>query len=531
MYKFYYAIALFLMLLNIELSSEEKSLEKQIDFQTSKFKYILETALKYHPDSVDIEQVSDAAFNSLLQAFDKESFYYNKTVYKRVQESNRGISYGIGAEIVSLLDTLFVIQVFPNTPAFEAGIEIGDVISMIDGKTAYGLSKMDADKLIQGDSATKVELTLIKVYDNQTKKVTITRRDISQPGITTSYIFPGTDIGVIVMNRFSETSSLEFRLKSEQLLKLGVKKLLIDLRGNPGGYITKVDEILDYLIAGNKLLTRTVSGAPDLNQQIYSKDGDFLEKIPLVVLIDENSASGSELLAGVVQDYDRGIVVGKRSYGKGSIQQIWHLNDSTGFKLTIGKYLTPSGRDIQKYPNEENIQIDAGLDANFNTEEISKKIKEMGGMNIPKIFKSEKGRPIIAGGGVIPDFIVDKDTLTQLTNLLIRRGLFFRWSIEFKKKEGRNLLNKFGSNYTKFNFDFNITDDQLRDFANYALANKVWNNDMFTVDKSYFINYQKASIANVIWGYDAFSEVLCIVDNQLVAAVKQMINAENMLKN
>ena len=522
----------FLLLYSIPSSllySDDAEIDKIIEFQAQKFKYILETAYKYHPDTLDVVKISDEAFSALLQAMDKESFYYNKTLHKRVQESNKGITYGIGVDIVNIRDTIYIIQITPNSPAQESGIEVGDIITNIDGTKSFGLSKSDTDELLYGDSATYVEISVRNIYDSKIKKLKIQRRDIPQPGVTASYIFPNTNVGVIVISKFSENVAEEFKKSAEELLLKGMQRLLIDVRGNPGGYMTKVDEILDFMIGGSKILTRAVSGSPEYEAEIYSKEGDFLENMPVVVLVDENSASGSELLAGVVQDYDRGIVVGKRSYGKGTVQRIWSMNDTTGFKLTVGKYVTPSGRDIQKYKSDEDFDLDLGLNSSANVEEIKKKISEMGGLGKVDIYKSESGRPLIGGGGVYPDQIVQKDTLTQLTQLLIRRGLYFKWAINFKQKEGKSLLKKYGKDYNKFNLEFLITDEMLREFANFALENNVWNLDMFNQDKTYFITYQKASIANVLWGYIAFSEVLSVVDNQLVAAVLETPKAAVMI--
>lgn len=513
------------------LFSEDKDIDKIIEFQTQKFKYILETAYKYHPDSLDLVKISDDAFLALMLAMDKECYYYSQAQYKKLQETNSGIAYGIGAELVSINDTLYVIQVFPNTPASESGLEVGDIVAAIGKKSTRGMPKNEADELIQGDSATYAEITILSVYDRKESKLKIQRKDLAKTSLTTAYLFPKTNVGVFTINRFSDNSPEEFKKKAKEFISKGMGRVIIDLRGNPGGYMLKVDEILDFFVGDSKLLSRSVSGSPDFESKFFSKPGDFLENIPLVVLIDGNSASGSELLAGVIQDYDRGIVVGKKSYGKGTIQKVWTMNDSTGFKLTVGKYLTPSGRDIQKYDNGEIINIDAGLNSDVITKEFSQKVSEMGGFQSMKIFKSEKGRPIIGGGGVVPDVIIDRDTLTQLTSLLIRRGLFFKWAVDYKQREGKNLIEKYGDDYSKFNLEFNITDELLREFASFALENKLWNNDMFNIDKSYFINYQKASIANAIWGYDAFSEVLSIVDNQIISCLKEIPNAENMINN
>jgi carboxyl-terminal processing protease len=529
MKRFILLILFLIISINWNCISQNSEIDKTIEYQAQKFKYILETAAKNHPDSLDIIKISDKAFEALLQSMDKESYYYSKSVLKKVQENHKGISYGVGVETVSIRDSVYVIQLFPATPAAEAGIGVGDQIVGVDGKKTLGFTKSQVDELIEGDSATKVKLTIKDCITDKKREIILIRRDILKPSLTSAYFFPLSDIGVFTINRFSETTADEFREKAVLFLSLGMKRLLIDVRGNPGGYMNKVDEILDMLIGGNLILTKAVSGNPENNIQYYSKNGDFLEKIPVVVLIDENSASGSELLAGVIQDYDRGIVVGKLSYGKGSVQKIWSMNDSSGFKLTIGKYYTPSGRDIQKYPISENIVLEKGLDDVESVTEFENNLKKVGLINDAKILRSSSGRPIISVGGVLPDEIVKADTLTQLTHLLIRTGLYFEWAISYKKRFGKELIEKYGNNYTKFNVEFQINDDMLKEFANFALTNKVWNIDMFNQDKSYFINYMKASIANVLWGFNAFQEVLSITDKQVVKAVLQFPIAEKMI--
>jgi len=518
-----------LFLYLVALSTENEEINKQIEFQTQKFKYILETAAKYHPDSLDIVKISDEAFASLLQAMDKESFYYDKSMLKRVQESHAGVSYGIGIETISIDDTIFVFQVFENTPADSAGIEIGDVILEVDGIPASGKTKSEIDELISGDDGTEVNILIKSINSNNELNYKVIRKDILMPGLTTAYMFPKTNIGIFVINRFSENTSSEFKSKAQSMLQSGMKRVIIDVRNNPGGYMTVVDEILDYFINGEKLLTKAVSGSPDFSAEIYSNPGDFLEDMPIIVLVDENSASGSEILAGVVQDYDRGIVIGKRTYGKGTIQRIWNMNDTTGFKLTVGKYYTPSGRDVQKKNTDMDYELSGKLNSKVDLKEYKSKIDELGGFGKVELYKSESGRVIVGGGGVVPDVIVDKDTLTQLTNLLIRHGLFFRWSIMFKSKKGSEIKDIYGSDFRKFNEEFQITDELIREFAAYCLNKNLWNTDMYNQDKSYFLTYLKASIANVIWGYDAFSEILCVVDNQLVAAVLETPKAAAMI--
>jgi carboxyl-terminal processing protease len=511
--------------------SDDNSTEKLIEFQAQKLKYILETAYRNHPDSLNIVKICDEAFSTLLQSIDKESFYYSKQILKQVQENHKGITYGIGAEVVSINDTIYVIQVIPNTPAYFAGLQSGDIIKKIGTNSAFGLSKNEADLLIQGDSATTIEIEKIDVYSNKSSKLKIIRSDIVKPGLTTYYKYPNSDIGIFLIGRFSENIFNEFNNAVSTLLNDGVKRIIIDLRGNPGGYMTKVDEILDLFIGGNKILSKSVSSNPEFVSEIYSKNGDILEKTPLVVIIDENSASGSELLAGVVQDYDRGIIVGTRSYGKGTVQKIWNMNDTSGFKLTVGKYQTPSGRDIQKYYNDD-FELKSDIDnPNVNTNEIKEKMKELGSPSNIKLFKSESGRNIIGGGGVFPDKFEEKDTLTQLTKVLIQRGIYFLWSIKYKKMNGKNLLSMYNNDYSKFNKEFQITDELLREFASFAVSYNIWNTDMFNQDKLYFITYMKASIANIIWGYDAFSEVMSVVDNQIVSAIKELPQAEKMILN
>lgn len=522
----FYSILFFL---NFNCFAQESEIDKIIDFQAQKFKYILETAVKNHPDSLDIIKISDKAFETLLQSIDKESFYYNRPSLKKVQENQKGIGYGIGADFVSIRDSVYIIQIYPNTPAKEAKLSVGDQLIAIDGKPTKGLSKQEVEELVSGDSATKVNLTIKECISEKVRKIELSRKDIPKPSLSSAFFFPYTKIGVFALNRFSETTANELREKVNVFLSLGMTKILIDVRGNPGGYMSIVDEILDMFVGGNLILTKAISGNPDFNSQYYSKNGDFLEKIPVVILIDENSASGSELLAGVIQDYDRGIVVGSISFGKGSIQRIWTMNDSTGFKLTIGKYYTPSGRDIQKHSNKEIAELEKQLKNLNSISEIQIKIKELGLEDKVKTFKSSSGRPLISIGGVVPDVIVKADTLTQLTNLLIRSGLYFEWAVSYKKRFGNDLLKRFGNDYSKFNIEFQIDDDMLKEFANFALSNKLWNMDMFNHDKSYFINYMKASIANVMWGYDAFSEVICIVDKQIIQALIQFPQAEKMV--
>lgn len=510
------------------------SVQSLINFEVAKFKYMLETAYNYHNDTIDVTGSSDKAFAMLMQSLDRESYYYDKDHYTKATEENKGISVGIGLVAVNFEDTLTVIEVKQGSPAMREGVFPGDRILSINGLSAEKMSKADAEKIFNGEIGQTVKLSVMK-YNREIKNYEITRDSVEYSSISADFVLPGTSCAYIALNRFSSLSDIDFRLAAEKVLESNAKAIILDLRENPGGVLSKASAVADQFISGERVIAYTESRLKDFELKLYSKNGDPLEKTPVIVLIDKGSASGSEIVAGSIQDYDRGLIVGERSYGKGTVQKFFPMKDTTAIKLTVAEYHTPSGREIDKgrvTSQSNNAQKDL-LELNLDSTALAGLKTSMNytnGMENLPIYTTAKGRKIIGGGGIFPDYFVKADTLTLLTNVLKQRGFMLDWGLKYYYANYKKLEEKFKT-IEEFNSLFQLTDQDLKAFENFSRSKNIWNDVMFATDKDYIATYIKAAIAYPRWGNNAFSAVLSSKDNYITKAIELMPKAEEMINN
>ena len=509
--------------------------EDKILYQAQKFKYMLETINAQYADTVDFEKLCDKTFSFMLKSLDEQSLYYSNDEYKKIKESYSGVNVGVGLEVVKLGDTLYVYEVYKKSSADSAGLVAGDKIMFINGTSVKDLSTNDANNLILGDTNTYVELIIKRGFSNNLTIHKLRRAVVELPSVKAEFMIDGSDIGYIAFSRFTDISDVEFKESVERLVKLGMKKLLLDLRGNPGGYLNKAAFIADQFIPGEKTITYTEARNQDNVVKYTSKNGDILEGMPIIVLMDKNSASGSEIIAGAVQDFDLGLVVGETSFGKGSIQKFWNMNDGSAFRITVGKYHTPSGRSIQKPSiKEDNAMIDPAMELSHDSETIKRvneALKATGGRTHLPLFKTAKGRTIIGAGGIIPDVMVKSDTTTLLTTYFKSRGIFLEWAFRYLAENSASLQLNYKDNPKKFYKEWQISNENLKEFVNLAVSKKLWNDSMFVKDKSYIINYMKASVADLFFGHNEYFRILQLFDKQVQEAIIRFYDAENILKN
>jgi carboxyl-terminal processing protease len=519
----------------LELNAQiDTTTEKEINFQASKFKYLLEMATKYYYDSLSYEKVSDAAFHSLLKALDPQSLYFSKTEYEKLSEANKGESEGIGIDIVPLQDTLTIISVFKDSPADSAGLLPGDKVLFINGKSVLSTNKADADNLIKGASGTKVQLIIKRHFNSSAlNEYVITRSEFNLPSITAYFLLEKTNIGYIQITRFSNKTDQELKQALNSLAKNGMNKLIIDLRGNYGGILEATLKSLGFFLPKGTKLLQIKSHSKDFDTTFYSTSEQVFNNLKVAILVDKNSASASEILAGVMQDYDDAIIVGERTFGKGTVQRIWKLNDSTAFRLTVAEYITPSGRKIQKqYDSVSMADLDPSMQLNLDTktrEEILNTLRQFGGKSQIPVYYSADNRVILGGGGVFPDISVTSDTLTLLTRVLIQKGIFLEFIYQFLATEKDKIIQNYNNNFKIFNDKFQITEEIIKNFKNCSISRNIWNETYFQKDKDYIATYLKAIIGYTIWGENAYKLALLGKDNVFDAAVKAFADYAKIL--
>lgn len=471
-------------------------------------------------DTLNVDSLEGATANALLQKLDPHSLYLPPQQAKSINDRLEGSFSGIGLEYTILRDTFTIAQVYPKGPAAQAGLAPGDKIIEVDKKKFAGihLTVDSVSKALRGDDGSEVLLTVIPVNQKVTKKITVTRGKVELSSLDAAYLAsPG--IGYIKISKFATTTDKDFRLAFFKLKAKGMQKLILDLRDNGGGYLTTATELADEFLKKDKLIMYT-KGAHEERKDYFATDSGVFQDGKLAVLINEYSASASEILAGALQDLDRAIIVGRRSFGKGLVQQQFQFDDGSAINLTVARYYTPSGRSIQKsykegtetYHNEINERVRRGelISAANNLNYSS--FKKSGN------FLTAKGKKVFGGGGIMPDVFVSADTLenTQLLRELVSQQLFTAFVIDKLQPE----LAKFSS-LDDFLKNYNVTKDNTENFILYASATlKEMDSHEILLSKEAIKTQLKANAAWFKWGYNAYFETLNYNDPVLKKAIE-----------
>jgi carboxyl-terminal processing protease len=367
---------------------------------------ILELVKNKYVDSVQTDSLQFNAIQDILNQLDPHSIYIPATNVQQLNEEMQGSFYGVGIEYTVIDDTVCIIGVSTNSPASKAGIETGDRIISANDSLVSGHKRND-DKIrsfFRGPKGTKVVVKLIR--NNQPKELTILRGVIPIKSVDAAYMIePGT--GFIRLNKFSSTTYEEFMENLERLKKEGMKKLVLDLRGNGGGMLDDAVQIADEFLSGNKDIVYT-QGKSASRQDYIAKRPGLLEEGKIMLLIDEGTASASEVLAGALQDWGRATIIGRRSFGKGLVQEQYQLSDGSAIRLTTARYYTPIGRSIQKPYQKGNAEAYHGevLERYANGELFHNDSAAHNG----KKYQTKDGRTVYGGGGISPDIYVTADS-------------------------------------------------------------------------------------------------------------------------
>jgi len=367
-------------------------------------------------DKVDTDSLLDMAITNMLSKLDPHSVYLPASKRKQVDEEMDGKFVGVGIQFLMFRDSLTVSKVIPNGPSAKAGLLAGDRILTADKDTLYGkkLKNNQIIKTLKGKRNTKVVLGIYRKSTNKYFTTTIIRDEVPIKSLDAFYMI-NDSLGYIKLNKFSATSYSEFHKALKTLEKQGMKALIFDLRGNPGGYLQIAIKIADEFLGKGQLIVSTKNKGGQVSKSYATAKGDF-EKARVYVLIDESSASASEIIAGALQDNDRGTIIGRRSFGKGLVQQEMGLGDGSSVRLTTARYYTPTGRSIQKpYNHKGNKGYFREFEKRFNNGELTNadSIKVVDSLK----FVTPKGKIVYGGGGIIPDVFVPIDTVGYINNL------------------------------------------------------------------------------------------------------------------
>ncbi|MER3329848.1 MAG: S41 family peptidase, partial [Candidatus Kapaibacterium sp.] len=373
------------------------SVTKEINAELEKFKTLLEFSYVYHKDSIDLDDKSEAALKAYMQALDDKSYYFPEEQYRSLKEANTGIRKSLGITQVVFADTSYIFRVEKGSSADTNGIKPGWRILSIDDVSTVKMDETSINNIINDTSLVATNIEFLDLEGNTQLRSLYNSAHITS-SIDVSFLY-NDSIAYIKSLKFTEDAGYEFEKVIRQFPK-SIKGLVIDLENNPGGVLTAIADVISLFLPEGKQVIKTKSKHPDFYYDVKSKkDGPFIG-LPIVLIVNEETASAAELFAGAVQDYDLGIVIGQRTYGKGTLQKHWEFKDGSAFRVTVGEYVTPLGRKVQKESKNAFDNSTQTLDEHLNS--------QLKNMTIPKditVVKSTKGRTMISMGGIMPDSV------------------------------------------------------------------------------------------------------------------------------
>lgn len=474
----------------------------------------------YYVDSTDTGKLAEDAIKGMLSNLDPHSSYISKENLKRESEPLEGSFDGIGVVFQMVEDTLLVVQTISGGPSEKVGIMAGDRIIYVNDTTIAGvkMQNIDIQKRIRGPKGTIVSVKVLRRGVPDLIEFRITRDKIPLYSVDASYMVD-KNTGYIKIDRFSSTTLKEFDEALEKLKKQKMQNLIIDLQDNGGGYMSAAIGIVDNLLKDGKLIVYQEGNAqPRENYSASGKNKVFEGKV--VVLVDEGSASASEIVTGAIQDWDRGVVVGRRTFGKGLVQKMMDLPDGSQIRLTTARYYTPSGRCIQR-PYKENIK-------NYRNDLIERynhgELMHEDSISFPdslKYYTLELKRPIYGGGGIMPDLFVPLDTAkyTKYHRDLVAKGVINRYILDYIEKNRASLEASYPTHqmsdekkkesFEKFNKMFVLQDAELQELVANGTKEKVeFDTLQFNQSKELIKKQVKANIARDLWSSNEYYQIM-----------------------
>ncbi len=392
---------------------------------------ILATARAWYADDVPANKLVYASIHGMLGTLDPHTNFLEPEEYSSMVEKQRGSFYGLGIIISKRNGKVTVITPVEGSPAARLGIRAGDIIDRVEGQSIDDLPVDAVVKKLKGPKGTKVAITILRPGLDEPLQMTVTRAEIPTNSVSYAYMLePG--VGYIRLKDFTHTSAPELQENWDRLEKQGMKKLVFDLRGNPGGLLDQAIAVSDFFLEKNEkvVVTRGRNGA---QEQSFSSPGkNNHARIPVVVLVNKGSASASEIVAGALQDHDRAVIVGQTTWGKGLVQSVYNLSDGAGLALTSAKYYTPSGRCIQR-DYKDVLEYLSPEDEEGDGEETGP-ARDAASSQKKEAFRTDGGHIVFGGGGITPDVFVKSPALSRFAATLYARGLFFEFAVDYRAK-------------------------------------------------------------------------------------------------
>ena len=485
----------------------------------SKMDQILRYIESDYVDSLDVSKLEKDAINQMIKELDPHSSYITPEYYHRVVDPLIGNFDGIGIQFRMIRDSLTIMLPLEGGPSIKAGLKAGDRIVMADEDTiaGRGMSSDEIVKKLKGPRGTQVDLKVVRSHVDSLLSFSVERDKIPTFSLDASFMV-NDSLGYIKISRFAATTTEEFNDALSELLYDGMKSLILDLRGNSGGYLRAAIEMSDAFLKEGKLIVYT-KGKNRPEKRYFAEDhGDF-EEGNLVILINENSASASEIVAGAVQDNDRGTIMGRRSFGKGLVQEQIDFQDGSALRLTVARYYTPTGRCIQRSYEKGN---NAYYSDHYHRmlDDINPKEDTLESSDTTK-YLTPKGKVVYGGGGIMPDLKIPLDTTLNFYfyNRLIRQSIIVEYGIDYFNQHLKE-LSKFES-IAQYSDDFELPHSAWNDLLKIAQDQEIEAKSEYIADnKSIILNALKSEIARLLFGDTAYYYVFMKEDDIFQYAVE-----------
>ncbi len=488
----------------------QDNIRSQLDRFVEAFTYVK----RYYVEPVENESLVNGAIEGMLSELDPHSVYIPKKNLEEVTERFEGYFEGIGIEFVVNNKILTVVSPIVGGPSEAVGLLPGDQIIRIEGESAYGISEDEVVKKLRGPKGSKVTVTIRRPGQSETFDVTITRDKIPIYSVIASFMMEDGKTGYIYLGRFAQTTSQELEEALKTLESRGMTQLILDLRFNSGGLLEQAIEVADKFIPGNQKLVYTKGRLRASNDVFYSGDDATHPMTPLVIMINQGSASASEIVAGAVQDLDRGLVVGQTSFGKGLVQNQIPLRDGSALRLTVARYYTPSGRLIQRpYDNGLMDYYMGAYDQTSRADTTGEK----------KIYYTLAGRKVYGGGGITPDSVLQDVRITRFVNQLIQKRIFFEFGSTYASQHPDQF-----TSFERFK-DFQVTDAMLDTLKSIMSRHDIeFNKEAFDEDIDFVKTMIKAEMARHYWSKEHYYRIRISDDPEVVASLSLMSRADSV---
>jgi len=508
--------------------------------QLQRFNKILTLVKHNYVDTVSTETLIDGAIEGLLEDLDPHTNYLKPDVNERMQELNSGEYSGIGISFEIIDGVLTVISPIEGSPSWELGIRPGDRIVEIEGETAVGIDNAEVYEKLRGTEGSKVRVGIERAGRDELVYYTIERSKIAIKSVSHYYMLDDVT-GYIRANRFSAHTAEELEDALNELADEGMERLLLDLRGNTGGYLNQAIAVSDKFLSGGKLVVYTKGRIRGSSEEYFSTENVTHPDFPLIVMINQGSASASEIVSGAVQDWDRGLVVGTTSFGKGLVQRQFPIRGGGALLLTVAKYYTPSGRLIQRpYDDRDRTQYlrEAGHatdeDDDGTLEAEADPDVETSDDDERPTYHTAAGRPVYGGGGISPDVLIDPDyTLndTQAALLSGAKKYFFNFANDYLGSEKPDL-----GTYRDFTDTWHVTDALFDDFKRRVLDDidaedaEVLTAQTLDDERDFIDHWMRVELAGNQWGPTARHRLIILDDEAVQASLAEFPKAEMLAR-